>query len=97
MATHTAPAALPISRRTIFALCALGLLAVPLIAMQFTSEVNWTASDFAVAAALIGALWLGIEVALRLVRTPMGRALAVGACVLAFLTVWVELAVGIFN
>ena len=27
-------------------LCALGLLLIPLIAMQFTKEVNWTFSDF---------------------------------------------------
>ena len=30
------------------------LLALPLVAMQFTSEVNWTASDFVVMGAMLG-------------------------------------------
>lgn len=80
-----------------FAVLALCLLALPLIAMQFTAEVNWGAGDFVVAAGLLAALWAGIEITLRLARTSMGRLLAVTACVLAFLTIWAELAVGIFD
>lgn len=33
---------------------AAALLLTPLIAMRFTSEVNWTASDFALAGVMIG-------------------------------------------
>jgi len=85
------------THRIVFAALALAILMVPLAAMQFTSEVNWNLGDFAVMGAILAALYTGIELTLRLARTNMGRVLAVVACILAFLTIWVELAVGIFD
>lgn len=70
------------------------LLLVPLIAMQFTSEVNWTASDFAVAAVLLGSVGLAIEGVLRISDRLVYRAAAAVAVLTAFFTVWGNLAVG---
>ena len=44
---------------------AVGLLILPFIAMRFTGEVNWTASDFVFAAVLLGSVGLGMEFAVR--------------------------------
>jgi len=41
------------------------LLLLPLVAMQFTTEVNWTASDFAFAAVVLGAVGGTFELAVR--------------------------------
>lgn len=73
------------------------LLFLPLIAMQFTAEVNWGAEDFAAAAILLGGTGFALEVAARLLVDPRKRALAVLVIVGAVLLVWVELAVGIFD
>lgn len=77
-------------------LVALALLA-PLVAMQFTSEVNWGMGDFVAAAALLGGAGLALEAVLRFVRgtgAPIGLGLAIGV---ALLLVWAELAVGLFH
>ncbi|MCU0947240.1 MAG: hypothetical protein MUF47_03175 [Porphyrobacter sp.] len=73
------------------------LLAVPLVAMQFTSEVNWGAEDFAAAALLIGGLGLAIELAVARVQMPVRRFAAIALAVFLFLAIWAELAVGIFG
>lgn len=73
------------------------LLLIPLVAMRFTEEVNWTASDFAFAGVLIGGVGLAYELAARSTGSLAGRAgwaVALGA---AFLLVWVNAAVGIIG
>lgn len=80
----------------VWSLVALALLA-PLVAMQFTNEVNWGIEDFAVAALLLGGAGLALEAVLRFVRgtgARIGLGLAIGA---ALLLVWAELAVGLFH
>lgn len=73
------------------------LLAAPWVAMQFTTEVQWTRSDFGIAALLLGGTGLLVEVVLRTVRHRRGR-IAVVLVLLALLAlVWVELAVGLFG
>lgn len=70
------------------------LLLLPLIAMQFAQEVHWTATDFAVAGALIGGVGVTFELAVRMTGNRLYRA-AVGAALAAtFLLIWVNLAVG---
>ena len=74
---------------------ALTLLIAPLIAMRFTTEVNWTASDFVFAAVLIGVPGLLFELIVRTSRHwafRLGAAIGLLAC---FFTVWSNLAVGI--
>jgi hypothetical protein len=70
------------------------LLALPAVAMQFTSEVDWSAEDFAVFAVMLAGLCGGIEAALNWLTAPRWRIGAVMLGVLLFLTVWVHLAVG---
>ncbi|ESU27116.1 hypothetical protein FLJC2902T_22240 [Flavobacterium limnosediminis JC2902] len=73
------------------------LLSVPLIAMQFTDEVNWTLSDFVVAGVLLLGTGLMCEFVMRKV-TKMEHRIGICAVILvALLIIWAELAVGIFG
>ncbi len=74
---------------------AAGLLLVPAIAMQVTSEMNWGPGDFIAAALIIGGIGLGLEIAARLQGRT--RIIAGGLAVLTGLAVWAELAVGILD
>ena len=72
------------------------ILCVPLVAMQFTDEVNWTAFDFAAAGALLLGTGLAYEFAASRARSRTGR-IAVGAgLMVALLLIWAHLAVGVF-
>jgi uncharacterized membrane protein len=88
-----------ISRNGIFLWTLLGtglLLTIPLVAMQFTSEVNWTLSDFI----LMGVLIFTVSSLFVLVARKVQKKsrLAVGAVfLLGFLWLWAELAVGVFT
>ena len=73
------------------------LLLAPLIAMQFTNEVRWDATDFITIGTMLALVGLGIELAVRNLRTPRARLIAIGAVLLAFLWLWAELAVGLFT
>jgi hypothetical protein len=75
---------------------AFALLLVPLIAMRFTDEVNWTLSDFVFAAVMIGGAGLAFELAVRVTRNPSYRAGIAIAIVAAVLLIWAHLAVGVF-
>jgi hypothetical protein len=72
------------------------LLLTPALAMQFTAEVDWSASDFIIIGVLLATLGLGFEAAMRLLRDWPARLAASAAVLLVFLAVWVELAVGVF-
>jgi len=71
------------------------MLLVPLVAMQFTSEVNWTGGDFIVAGVLLGGTGLLFELATSKLRSRRTRMIAGAVILLGFLFVWAELAVGI--
>ena len=71
------------------------LLLLPLVAMQLTPEVNWTASDFIVWGIMLGTVGGLFELAVRLSPLPSYR-IGFGLALLgAFLVTWVNLAVGI--
>jgi hypothetical protein len=72
------------------------LLLLPLIAMQFTKEVNWTLSDFGIAGVLLFGTGLLCELAIRKIKNTKYRIAVVLAILLVLLFVWAELAVGIF-
>jgi hypothetical protein len=73
------------------------VLLVPLAAMQFTDEVNWTVFDFALMAALMIGVGVAYELAVRMTSNFAYRA-AVGVALAAtFLLIWVNGAVGIIG
>jgi hypothetical protein len=73
------------------------ILLLPLVAMQFTDEVVWDETDFAV----IGAMLLGAcgayELAARMTGNIAYRAAVGVAVVAAFILIWINLAVGIIG
>lgn len=73
------------------------VLSVPLIAMQFTNEVVWTASDFAVMGCLLFFTAFCIDYILRKMPSAGKRFFCIALCLLVLLLVWAELAVGIFG
>ena len=73
------------------------MLIAPLVAMQFTEEVDWNAGDFVFAALLIGGTGGLYELAARTtsgIAYRFGVGVALGA---AFLTIWLSGAVGIIG
>jgi len=73
------------------------LLLIPLIAMQFTDEVNWTLFDFVVAATLLLGTGLMCELVIRKINKIKHRIVLCIVILAAFLIIWAELAVGIFG
>lgn len=74
---------------------ALGLLLLPLVAMQFSDEVRWSGSDFLVFGTMLGIAGGSIEVAVRMSTHAAYRCGAALAALAGFLLVWINLAVGI--
>ena len=64
------------------------LLLIPYIAMRYTDEVNWTLLDFIVMGLMLLITGVGIEVALRIVKTTWIRVAAVAAVLFGFVMVW---------
>lgn len=73
------------------------LLITPLIAMQFTDEVNWSVFDFIVAGVLLFGTGLLAEFIFRMVRQYELRLILVILIISALALVWLELAVGVFG
>lgn len=73
------------------------VLLLPLVAMQFTDQVQWTLSDFAVAGLLLLGTGILIELVLRKTKTSSWRNLGIALILFAFLVIWIELAVGVFG
>ncbi len=73
------------------------MLLVPLVAMQFTSEVDWGPLDFIIMGMLIFGTGLAFVLAARKTEDALKR-VAIGVVLaLAFLLIWAELAVGVFG
>lgn len=73
------------------------ILLTPLVAMQFTPEVDWSASDFAVSGVLLFGTGLLCEWVLRKVRITTYRWILLAAILGILFLIWAELAVGIFG
>ncbi|WP_297798104.1 hypothetical protein [uncultured Eudoraea sp.] len=76
---------------------ATSILLIPLLAMQFTHEVNWSLSDFIIAGILLFGFGLLIEFLLQKIKKHNNRIVAIVIIMIAFLLLWAELAVGIFG
>lgn len=85
------------NRLSIILMTVSGILLIPFLAMKFTNEVNWTASDFVVMGALLLGTGFMIEFVLRKVKTPARRIALCAGIVIVLLLVWAELAVGLFG
>ncbi|MDB5678749.1 hypothetical protein [Sphingomonas bacterium] len=98
MTTHAETGGRPGNRWTplIWSVAA-GLILLPFVAMQFTREVRWTATDFVFAAVMIGGSCVVLELALRLTRNWAYRGGVVLALAAIFLLVWINGAVGIIG
>lgn len=73
------------------------LLLLPLVAMQFTADVQWTLVDFVTMGAMLGLMGGAYELAIRVARSN-AYVLAAGiAAATAFLITWINLAVGIIG
>ena len=73
------------------------ILLVPLVAMQLTTQVNWSLFDFVLMGALIATTGLMFVLVSRNVPNSAYRMLAGLALALALLLIWAELAVGVFG
>jgi uncharacterized membrane protein YadS len=73
------------------------ILLIPLIAMQFTSEVDWSPFDFLVMGVLLLGTGLTCELVLRRVKKTGYRVAIIAGILVALVLIWMELAVGIFG
>ena len=73
------------------------LFAFPALGTVMSPEVNWSAEDYATMALLMGGLCLAIEAAIHFLDAPRWRIGGIMLAVLLGLTVWVHLAVGLFD
>lgn len=73
------------------------MLIIPLIAMQFTKEVDWDIYDFIVMGILLSGTGLLFELVLRTIEGTTKRLILCAAILFLFFITWAELAVGIFG
>ena len=73
------------------------LLSIPLIAMQFTSEVDWKPLDFTIMGVLLLSTGLACELVMRKVKKTSNRIALCAGILFVFFLIWAELAVGIFG
>lgn len=76
---------------------AAALLITPLIAMQFTSEVQWDETDFLFAAVIFGIVGGLVELTVRLTSNWISRLGAFFAILAGFMLIWSNLAVGMIG
>ena len=73
------------------------ILLVPVGAMYFFDEVNWTLTDFVVATALIFGTTTLFVLSMRAIHTWRYRIVVAIIFAILFIYVWAELAVGVFT
>ncbi|MBW7855788.1 MAG: hypothetical protein B6D43_10115 [Ignavibacteriales bacterium UTCHB1] len=70
---------------------------IPLFAMQFTNEVDWSIGDFLIMGILLFGTGTLCEIVFRKTRRITYRVLFTFGLLLIFFLIWAELAVGIFG
>jgi cytochrome bd-type quinol oxidase subunit 2 len=73
------------------------ILLIPLVAMQFTQEVDWNLFDFMIMGVLLLGTGLLCELAIRRVKNRDYRIGFIAVILLVLFLIWAELAVGIFG
>lgn len=84
-------------RITIILIVTALILSIPLIAMQFTSEVKWGLPDFVIMGTLLLSAGFAIELVIRTVKTGTLRTVLFIVILLVLFLIWAELAVGVFG
>ena len=72
------------------------ILLVPMVAMQFTCQVNWKISDFAIMAFLLLCAGFMFEIMSNKFSSIWHKVTFAVVLFLLFLIIWIELAVGVF-
>ena len=75
----------------------ISLLLIPLIAMQFTDEVNWSPMDFLIAAVLLLGTGFLVDLVIRKTKNLKYRIVIMIVIIIVFILIWAELAVGVFG
>lgn len=73
------------------------LLSIPLIAMQFSKNWNWSSLDFVAAGVILFGTTFIIKMILERFTTTKSRLILIGITLIILLLFWIELAVGIFG
>ena len=73
------------------------ILAIPLIAMQFTNEMDWKLFDFVIMGTLLTITGLAIELVTRKIKSTNARILLTITILIILFLIWAELAVGVFG
>ncbi|MCX6228170.1 MAG: hypothetical protein NTV75_03170 [Bacteroidia bacterium] len=73
------------------------ILLVPLVAMQFTKEVNWDILDFALMGVLLTSAYFICELVWRKVKNIKSRIIICATILFVLVLFSIELAVGIFG
>ncbi len=73
------------------------ILLIPLVAMQFTKEVNWDLGDFVIMGILLLTTGITIEILTRIVKSAQLKVAFTLIILLILFLIWAELAVGIFG
>ncbi len=73
------------------------LLLIPLIAMQFTDEVNWSFFDFIIMGLMLTITSLLIRITLKKFKNSKNRIIFIPIIIIIFFLIWAELGVGIFG
>lgn len=81
---------------SVFAVTA-GILMIPLVAMQFSTEVDWNFFDFLIMGILLSGTGLLIVTVARKVKNTTHRAAIILALMATLFITWVHLAVGIVD
>jgi len=84
-------------RLLIMLVTAILFLTIPLVAMQWTDEVQWDIYDFIVAGIGLFILAVIVELTLRIIKKKSYRLIILAFIILGFLMLWAEMAVGIFG
>lgn len=73
------------------------LLLIPFFGTLFSNQVNWSLFDFIIMGILLGLSGLSIHFILERIRNKTAKLVPIIFVLIIFLTIWAELAVGIFG
>jgi hypothetical protein len=84
-------------RLFIIAVIVTTFLLIPLLAMQFAGDVQWSLFDFAIMGTLLFIILSICDFILRKVQSKGNRIFFLGIILFLFFLLWAELSVGIFG